>query len=176
MANRFAPVRGGVAVVAVVVLALIAAACGSSSSSSSSSNAAAGSASSAASSASSSVSVQGGSASSFCAGAKQAGLALRKEIQGIAAAATSEPSKVKSELDATLSTLNGIQGAAPSDIKGDIGVFIDYMKQLQTVLAKHNYSVVASVSDLQKLQASEGKLNAASDRLQAWGKANGCTH
>jgi hypothetical protein len=120
--------------------------------------------------------VQSGSGSGFCSQANQAGLTLRKEIQTIAASATTEPSKIKSELNATVGTLKGIQSAAPSQIQGDIGVFIDYMTQLQTVLAKHNYNILASVSDLRKLQANQGKIKAASAHLKAWGKANGCIH
>jgi hypothetical protein len=118
----------------------------------------------------------GGGASGFCGQASQAGLTLRKEIQGIAASATSEPSKIKSELDATLSTLKGIQSSAPSAIQSDIGVYVDYMTQLQGVLAKHNYSFMASVADLRKLQANEGKLNSATSHIKAWAKANGCVH
>jgi hypothetical protein len=183
MAKGFAPVGvWGARWAVAMLLAVAAAGCGSSSSSNSSPSAAAGSAassasaaaSSAASSASSSVSVQGGSASTFCASAKKAGLDLRKEIQGIAASVNSPPDKVKAEVNATLSTLKGIQSAAPSEIQQPIGVFVDYISQLQSTLAKHNYSIIGSVTDLQKLQANEGKLHAASAKLDAWGKANGC--
>ena len=124
--------------------------------------------------ASSASSQSGGSGSGFCGQASQAGLTLRKEIQAIAASATSEPSKIKSDLNATVSTLKGIQGSAPSQIQPDIGTFVNYMTQLQTVLAKHNYSILASVADLRKLQANEGQLKAATNHIKAWAKANGC--
>jgi hypothetical protein len=179
MGKGFSPIRGWATAIAVIALSLGAAACGSSSSSGSSSNSVAGSVSSAVSSAisSASSSVQsGGGASGFCGQANQAGLALRKEIQGIGASVGSEPSKVKADLAATLSTLKGIQSAAPSQIQPDIGVFVDYMSQFQSVLAKHNYSVMAAVPELEKLKSDEAKIKAASAHLKAWGKANGCIH
>ncbi|MGN6380350.1 MAG: hypothetical protein ACTHNU_15455 [Gaiellales bacterium] len=82
---------------------------------------------------------------------------------------------MKQELTATLGTLTGIQNSAPAQIKPDIGVFVDYITQLQSVLAKHNYSVLASVPELQTLQAKEAKLHTATAHIDAWGKANGCS-
>ena len=153
----------------VIMLAAVlslAAACGGSSSSSSSSSSGASSTPS-----SSTGGVSGGSDAAFCASARKAIPALRREFAGLASQVGTGPAGLKAFLQKEQGVLQAFVSAAPSDIKPSLNVISNEFNKVVSILAKHHYSFVQAEPELAKLNFNSAAVKQAEAKIKAWGHA-----
>ncbi len=141
--------RAGLVLGIAASLALSATACGGSSSSSSSGSQAGGGASSptvsVGGSSTGSESLSGGSG--FCGEAKGKLAGLQAKMAQLATI-TSDPERIKKQLDALLSFVQSAQSDAPSEIQGDVASFADFLKHMNDVYAQNGYDPMKAAPTL----------------------------
>jgi hypothetical protein len=163
--------RQGATLAVAAALAVGAAACGSSSSSSSgSATAGAGSTAQLQTGGSSTGSAMGGGG--FCSEAKGKLQGLQASLAQLATSGD-QKEQLKKEVEAWQTYTQSAEADAPSEIKGDVTVIAGFIKHLSDAYAKTGYDPLKAAAVVGPyIQQNQGKLQTASDHIQAWAQAN----
>jgi hypothetical protein len=117
-----------------------------------------------------SESLSGGSG--FCGEAKGKLADLQAEMAQLATI-TSDPERIKKQLDALLSFVHSAQSDAPSEIQGDVASFEAFLQHMNDVYAQDGYDPMkAAPTLLPYIEQQQPKLETASKHVQAWAQAN----
>jgi hypothetical protein len=162
--------RAGAVLAVAASLALGAAACGGSSSGPSTG---AGGSSPTISAGGSSIGSESLSAGNgFCGDAKGK-LADLQATMAQLATITSDPERIKKQLEALQSFVQSAQSDAPSEIQGDVASFATFLKHMNDVYAQNGYDPMKAAPELVPyIQQMQSKLETSSKHVQAWAKAN----
>lgn len=115
-------------------------------------------------------SISGGSG--FCGEAKGKIAHLKAQMAALATI-TSDPERIKKQVEALTSFAQSAEADAPSEIQGDVAVFADFLKHMGDLYAQAGYDPAkAAPTILPYLQSEQSKLDAASNHVGAWAKAN----
>ena len=158
----------------VAVLALGLAACGGSSSSATSGGApsAGGASTPVASSGSTDLGSMSGGGSGFCGQAKGKLADMQAKMAQLATI-TSDPERIKKQLETLMSFVQSAQSGAPPEIQADVASFAAFLKHLNDVYAKNGYDPMKAAPELVPyIQQMQTKLETSSKHVQAWAKAN----